>query len=176
VSEPASIQPSACEDFGGQVGGMLADPRPRPRKHLSSVAVINLLERIGAARPQQFCVRDPSEIASHNLYLTAPQKMCHTRHTLRSYRGLFLSELTRVCALSDELDLARELAEGLTVDLGRVGSARVAAAAVLAEADGRVSEALPLYERAAKRWHDFGCLPGRAEALLGQGRCLISLG
>ena len=68
-----------------------------------------------------------------------------------------------------------ELADGLTVELGRVGSARTAAAAVLAEAEKRVPEALALYEQAAKRWRDFGCAPGRAEALLGQGRCLISL-
>jgi hypothetical protein len=77
LSEPASPQPSACEDFGCQVGGMLAHPRPRPRKHLSSVSVIDLLELIGSARPQEFRVRRLSEIASHNLYLTAPQKMCH---------------------------------------------------------------------------------------------------
>src|SRR5262245_40560030 len=56
---------------------MLADPRPRPRKHLSSVSVIDLLEPIGSARPQELRVRHPSELASHNLYLTAPQKMCH---------------------------------------------------------------------------------------------------
>jgi hypothetical protein len=43
--------------------------------HLSSVSVIDLLERIGAARPQQFRVRHPSEITSHNLYLTAPKKV-----------------------------------------------------------------------------------------------------
>jgi tetratricopeptide (TPR) repeat protein len=92
------------------------------------------------------------------------------------HRALFLPELTRVCVLNDALDLAHELAEGLTVDLGRIGSARVAAAAVLAEADDRIPEALALYEQAAKRWHDLGCVPGRAEALLAHGRCLITLG
>jgi hypothetical protein len=35
---------------------MLTDPRPRPRKHLRSVAVIDLFERIGTARLQQFPV------------------------------------------------------------------------------------------------------------------------
>jgi len=76
VSEPASAQPRACEDFGCQVGGMLADPRPRPREHLSSMSVVDLLESIGSSRPQELRVRRPSELASHNLYLTAPQKMC----------------------------------------------------------------------------------------------------
>jgi hypothetical protein len=64
----------ACEDFGCQIGGMLTDPCPSPRKHLSSVSVIDLLERIGAARSQEFRVRHPSELASHKLYLTAQLK------------------------------------------------------------------------------------------------------
>jgi len=51
VSEPASPQPSPREDFGCQIGGMLADPRARPRKHLGSVSVIDLLEAIGSAGP-----------------------------------------------------------------------------------------------------------------------------
>ena len=95
---------------------------------------------------------------------------CSDRH-----RALFLPELTRMCASADALDLARELADGLTVELGRIGSARVAAAAALAEAEGRASEALPLYENAQRRWRDFGCVPGLANALLGHGRCLVAL-
>ena len=70
---------------------------------------------------------------------------CSDRH-----RALFLPELTRMCASADALDLARELADGLTVELGRIGSARVAAAAALAEAEGRASEAVaPLRGRTA---------------------------
>jgi hypothetical protein len=83
LSEPASPQPSPCEDLGCQIGGMLANPRPRPRKHLSSVSVIDLLEPIGSARPQELPVRRPSQLASHNLYLTLPQKMCHACHSFR---------------------------------------------------------------------------------------------
>jgi quercetin dioxygenase-like cupin family protein len=63
---------------------MLTDPRPRPCKHPSSVSVIDLLEPIGSARPQEFGVRRPFEIASHNLYMTPPQKMCHAG---RSWSG-----------------------------------------------------------------------------------------
>jgi class 3 adenylate cyclase/tetratricopeptide (TPR) repeat protein len=92
------------------------------------------------------------------------------------YRALFLAELTGICVQRDDLDLARELAGGMSVDIGRVGAARVAAAAVLTEAEGRTPEALALYEQAATRWREFGGVPGRAEALLGQGRCLITLG
>jgi hypothetical protein len=77
---------------------------------------------------------------------------------------------------SDDPDFARELTAGLSVDLGRVGAARTAAAAVLAEAWARTPEALALYERGATRWREFGGVPQPADALLGQGRCLLSLG
>jgi hypothetical protein len=39
-----------------------------------------------------------------------------------------------------------------------------------------MSDAQALYERAEARWLQVTCIPGRAEALLGQGRCRISLG
>ena len=98
-----------------------------------------------------------------------------TRGRSDRHRALFLPELTPMCASADALDLARELAEGLTVDLGRIGSARAAAAAILAEAEGRPFDALPLYEAAQRRWRDFGGVPGLADALLGHGRCLVTL-
>ncbi len=83
VSKPASLQPSPCEDFGCQIGGMLADPHPRPRKHLRSVPVIDLLEPVGSARLQKLRVGRPSEIASHDLYLAAAPEMCHACRSLR---------------------------------------------------------------------------------------------
>ncbi len=99
-----------------------------------------------------------------------------TRDRSDRHRALFLPDLTRVCAAVDALDLARELADGLTVELGRTGCSRVAAAAFLAEADGRHPEALALHEEAAARWDSFGSPTGKADALLGQGRCLLALG
>ena len=98
-----------------------------------------------------------------------------TRGRSDRHRALFLPELTGLCTQSGSLNVARELADGLSVDLGRIGCARTAAAAVLAEAEGRLPEALALYTQAATRWQDFGSVPGRAEALLGHGRCLTSL-
>ncbi|MFL6035997.1 MAG: hypothetical protein ACJ74I_13065, partial [Gaiellaceae bacterium] len=97
-----------------------------------------------------------------------------TRGRSDRYRALFLPELTRVCAAAGALDLAHELGDSLSVDLGRVGIGRAAAAAVLAEAEGRLAEAVALYEEAARRWRDYGCVPGLADALLGQSRCLVA--
>lgn len=106
----------------------------------------------------------------------AQELMDVTHNRSDHHRTLFLPELIRICARRRVLDLARRLADGLVVDLGRTGCARTAAAAVLAEAEGRVSEAIALYEQAETRWQAFGSIPGRAEALLGRGRCLVSLG
>ena len=46
----------------------------------------------------------------------------------------------------------------------------------LAEAAGDHREAVPLYADAAGRWHQFGNVPERAYALLGEGRCLSAIG
>jgi hypothetical protein len=81
-----------------------------------------------------------------------------------------------MCVLADELDLARELGDGLTVELGRIGNARASAAATLAEAEGRLDDASALYDEALRRWRAFGGVPGLAGALLGKGRCLVARG
>ena len=52
-----------------------------------------------------------------------------------------------------------------------VASAR----AQLAEADQRHADAAQLYREAGERWQQFGNLPERGYALLGQGRCLAAL-
>src|SRR5438105_806015 len=99
-----------------------------------------------------------------------------SRDSSDRHRSLFLPELTRLCASAGALDVAHELADELTADLGRIGSARTAAAAELAEAEGRNSEALELHLEAQRRWRDFGSVPGLAAALLGEARCLAALG
>ena len=48
--------------------------------------------------------------------------------------------------------------------------------AQLAEAAGEHAEAAKLYAEAAERWREFGNVPERAYALLGQGRCRTALG
>ena len=46
---------------------------------------------------------------------------------------------------------------------------------MLADAAGDVAEASTLYAEAADRWEEFGNVPERAFALLGQARCLVAL-
>jgi hypothetical protein len=76
-AEPTSAQPRPREDFGCQIGRMFANPCPRPPKHLADVPVVHLRERIGIARSEEFGVRRPGEVASHNLYFATPQEVCH---------------------------------------------------------------------------------------------------
>jgi hypothetical protein len=51
-----------------------------------------------------------------------------------------------------------------------------AARAQLAEHAGDHARAATIYAEAAAGWQEFGNVPERAHALLGQGRCLIALG
>lgn len=51
-----------------------------------------------------------------------------------------------------------------------------AARATLAEVAGELTEAAALHAEAAGRWQEFGNVPERAYALLGQGRCFLALG
>ena len=46
----------------------------------------------------------------------------------------------------------------------------------VARATGRHDEAVRLYEDAARRWDEFGCVLELAHALLGLGRCRAALG
>jgi hypothetical protein len=97
------------------------------------------------------------------------------RHGSDRYRSLFVAELSRLCVLAGQQELARELGTGMTVELGRIGAARTAAAAIVTEADGKAADALALYDDAARRWRAVEGLPGAAAALVGQARCLIAL-
>jgi hypothetical protein len=54
--------------------------------------------------------------------------------------------------------------------------AEVTARALLAEQDGEHAEAAALFADAAGRWERFEVPWERAQALLGQGRCLLALG
>jgi len=98
-----------------------------------------------------------------------------TRDGSDRYRTLFLAELTRMCVLAEQPELAEQLAREPKIEVGRAGAARTAAAAILAEAEGRHDDALTLYENAVIRWRELTGLPGEAAMLLGSARCLLAL-
>jgi hypothetical protein len=72
--------------------------------------------------------------------------------------------------------LAKRHAVGLEPRYPLDEHALCAVRAQLAEAAGNQADAVTLYAEAAARWQEFGNVPERAHALLGQGRCLLALG
>jgi class 3 adenylate cyclase/tetratricopeptide (TPR) repeat protein len=80
-----------------------------------------------------------------------------------------------VLAVGDP-ELAQRLLAGFEPRNPLEEHARCAARAQVAEHAGEHAEAVALYAEAAERWKEFGNVPERAYALLGQGRCLLALG
>ena len=83
--------------------------------------------------------------------------------------------LLRVALALNDPQLAERLATGVEPITPLHEHALVSAHAQLAEAARRYADAAPLYHHAAERWQQFGNVPERAYALLGQGRCLTVL-
>jgi ATP/maltotriose-dependent transcriptional regulator MalT len=85
-------------------------------------------------------------------------------------------ELIRIACATGDIALARRLLDASVARPGRTGIIFVTGRAVIAEAEGRVEEALADFRDAADRWKVYGSVPERGFALIGQGRCLIKLG
>jgi class 3 adenylate cyclase/tetratricopeptide (TPR) repeat protein len=92
------------------------------------------------------------------------------------YYASVLPELVRTALALEEPALAARLAAGVEPRTPHVHRALAACRAQLAEAAGERAEAAGLHAEAAERWREFGNVPERAYALLGQGRCLVAVG
>jgi class 3 adenylate cyclase/tetratricopeptide (TPR) repeat protein len=90
------------------------------------------------------------------------------------YASMLPSLIRSALALTDP-KLATRLTEGVHPGTPLAQHALHAARAALAEVGGHQAEAASLYAQAAERWREFGDVPERAYALLGQGRCLTTL-
>jgi tetratricopeptide (TPR) repeat protein len=92
------------------------------------------------------------------------------------YYARQLGAMLRTALAAGDPDLARRLTDGIEPRYPLHEHALCAARAQLAEHAGDHAEAAALYAEAAVRWQEFGNVPERAYALLGQGRCLAALG
>jgi tetratricopeptide (TPR) repeat protein len=113
-------------------------------------------------------VRDATRLLSE---LAQVPNVGHTLDYLRS-----LPDLVRVAIAAGDADLGRRLANGLKPVYQLDQHAAVTAHALLAEQHGEHAEAAALFADAAGRWERFGVPWEQAQALLGQGRCLLPLG
>jgi tetratricopeptide (TPR) repeat protein len=91
------------------------------------------------------------------------------------YRAHHLPDAVRVCVASGALGLAESLFEGTDIAAERVRRLVLAGRAILAEGRGSPEEAVSLFAEAAMRWTEFSCVVAQAQALLGQGRCLVRM-
>jgi len=89
---------------------------------------------------------------------------------------LQLRSLVSMAIALEEPELAERFLGRVDPGAGFAQHALTPARAQLAEAAGDPATAARLYEEAAKSWEEFGHVPERAYALLGQGRCLQALG
>jgi tetratricopeptide (TPR) repeat protein len=91
------------------------------------------------------------------------------------YYSRQLGAMLRTALAAGDSDLARRLADGLEPRYPLREHALCAARGQLTEHAGNHGEAETLYAEAAARWQQFGNVPERAYALLGQGRCMVAL-
>ena len=95
---------------------------------------------------------------------------------VRTACAYVLPDLVRTAvALGDAAFAQRLVAEMQPLRPG-LEHALASAWAEIAEAAGDHDQAASHYADAAERWREFGNMPERAYALLGQGRCLVALG
>ena len=92
------------------------------------------------------------------------------------YYARALPGVLRVLLAVDDSELARSLASDLLARNPLEEHARCTVEAQLAEHEGELRAAASGYRDAASRWQEFGNVPERAYALLGEGRCLRGLG
>jgi hypothetical protein len=92
------------------------------------------------------------------------------------YYARHLPDMLRTALVAEDLPLARRLVDRLEPRYPLDEHALCAARAQLAEHAGDHTDGAARYAEAATRWQQFGNVPERAYALLGQGRCLAALG
>jgi class 3 adenylate cyclase/tetratricopeptide (TPR) repeat protein len=84
--------------------------------------------------------------------------------------------MVRTALAAGDADLAARLTDAITRRSPWIEHVRTACLALTAEARGENETALTGFADAAVRWRDFGVPYEEAQALLGQGRCLVALG
>jgi hypothetical protein len=130
-----------------------------------------IVEALTPAAAAWLAAADPDRART---LLTEIEQTPGARHSPYYYRRL--GAMLRTALAAGDPDLARRLADGIEPRYPLHEHALCAAHAQLAEHAGGHAEAAGLYAEAAGRWKEFGNVPERAYALLGQGRCLAALG
>jgi class 3 adenylate cyclase/tetratricopeptide (TPR) repeat protein len=179
----------AAEDWMGQVDLHSAEARIQARRgELSGSGLMDWIQQtVAKARalgePQYLggllALAAIAQAAAGEARAAAPlltelEQVPNVRDTLDYLRSL--PDLVRVAVAAGEPDLGARLAAGLEPVYQLDQHAAVTARALLAEQHGEHAEAADLFADAAARWERFEVPWEQAQALLGQGRCLLALG
>ena len=179
----------AAEDWMGQVDLRSAEARIQARRgELSHIGLMDWIQQtVAKARelgePQYLggllaiaaiAWTAVGEARTAAPLLTELEQVPNVRHTLDYLRSL--PDLVRVAIAAGEPELGARLADGLEPVYQLDQHAAVTASALLAEQHGEHAEAAALFADAAGRWERFEVPWEQAQALLGQGRCLLALG
>ena len=103
------------------------------------------------------------------------QRVVGDRPGGRWYLGQHLADLLRVCVAVGQPATAEALCAQANHGVARNQHGLLSARAALAEAGGALEEAALRYDEAAARWDAYGHQLEHARALLGAGRCLLTL-
>jgi hypothetical protein len=122
-------------------------------------------------------------VAADALTRGAPERACSLLAQLERLSGVRnspyyarqLPRMIRTALAAGDPEIAQRVLAGFEPRYPLEEHALCAAQAQLAEHAGEYARAADLYAEAAERWNEFGNVPERAHALVGQSRCLIAL-
>ena len=119
-----------------------------------------------------------SSLGEHDEALKILTRVAEVRESITSCPqfGLTLPAQLRMAAALGDLSLARRLAAKTVASRALDRHTLVLLLALEAEHESRLKQAAQHYAEAASRWRAFGAPYEEAQALLGQGRCLVALG
>ena len=145
------------------VDWLVENARAQGAADSSTFALASAAEALATDRPEGACA------------LLAEVEQSRGSHRTPAYARL-LPAMIRTALAAGDLALAERLSDSLKPHYPAHEHALCVARAQLAEHAGGHPEAASLYAEAAAGWQEFGNIPERAHALLGQGRCLLTLG
>jgi class 3 adenylate cyclase len=141
--------------------------------------LVETAHAVGAADAMLFALATAAAVCIHLAPERARALLTELDHTAGThatpYYARQLPGMIRTALAANEPALAERLVSDLHPRYPLDKHALCAARAQLAERAGDHAQAGPLYAQAAAGWQEFGNVPERAYALLGQGRCLLHL-
>jgi hypothetical protein len=167
--EPRALQLRLLAEQGNQQQAPAPDPLLEAARDSGTPSFLAL----AFAAAAQLLLAQGQTAQARALLAELDRSKEHTR--VEPYYAAQLPGLVRIALAAGDFALAAGLTAGVEPLTPLHDHALTASRAHLAEAAGNQDQAAALYARAAERWQQFGNVPERAYALLGQGRCLAAL-